>query len=162
MLNFIEGSFEPQKDSSNWGKLCALEISHHVQEEAQCQLLPSVLCGGSSDLLTSNKIKTLAPLRSSDRRKITDQIISEYQLQIPNEEVVSDSANERTSISIGTLRNSLLPDGSLWAKFSTTVGVDLKTVQGTLYVGTIPGEEQRILWFRVDERTYPTGQTRSS
>ena len=75
--------------------------------------------------------------------------------------MVSNDADEQANaaIGIGAFRNLLLPDGSLWAKFSTTIGADSKTVQGTVYVGTFSGEEQRILWFKVDERTYPTGQT---
>lgn len=110
--------------------------------------------------LTKSKIKTLAPLRSSDRRKVTDQIIADYQLQLPKLEADEDNLDEqaRTSSGIGTLRNSLLPDGSLSAKFYTTLGPDLRSVSGTIYVGASHGEEQRVLWFKADEKLYPTGK----
>ena len=110
-------------------------------------------------LLTYIKVKTLAPLRSSDRRKMTDQIISDYQLEIPSQQPREHEQEDPATASTGggAFRNTLLPDGSLWAKFSTTVGSDLKTVLGAVYVGAHPGEDQRILWFKVDEKIYPTG-----
>ena len=109
--------------------------------------------------LTHIKVKTLAPLRSSERRKLTDEIISDYQLKVPEQQLDHEQADQANATSrIGTIRNWLLPDGSLWAKFSTTAGPDLTTVTGTVYVGAHPGEDQRILWFRVDEKIYPTGQ----
>ncbi|MCJ1394312.1 hypothetical protein MMC18_007190 [Xylographa bjoerkii] len=107
------------------------------------------------------KFKTLAPLRSSDRRKITDQIIAEYQLEILNEEddVTNTDEQPKALVGISALRSSLLPDGSLSAKFSTTTGPDLKTLTGIVYVGARPGEDQRILWFKVGEKIYPTVYT---
>jgi translation initiation factor 2D len=94
--------------------------------------------------------KPLSPLRSSDRRKLAEQIISDFRLKISNE---TEPQNELLAV-----RNSLLPDSSLVAKFTTTAGPDLKTVSGTVYIGTHPGEEQRILWVRIDERMFPTGR----
>ncbi|MCJ1404611.1 hypothetical protein MMC11_007837 [Xylographa trunciseda] len=105
--------------------------------------------------------KTLAPLRSSDRRKITDQIIAEYHLGIRKEEDDVSNADEqaKTSEDISALRSSLLPDGSQSAKFSTTTGPDLKTLTGIVYVGARLGEDQRILWFKINEKIYPTVYT---
>jgi translation initiation factor 2D len=61
-----------------------------------------------------------------------------------------------------SLRNSLLPENALSAKFTTTHGPDLKQISGTLYVGTHPGEDQRALWFRIGGRVYPTGMMHAS
>ena len=69
-----------------------------------------------------------------------------------------DDSAALTTTSITSFRNSLLPDGALAAKFSTTVGANLKTVSGTVYVGAHDGDEQRILWIRLDDRIIPTGR----
>ena len=55
------------------------------------------------------------------------------------------------------LRSSLLPENALSARFLTTAGPNLKQVSGSVYVGSYPGEEQRVLWARTDEKTFPTG-----
>jgi len=68
----------------------------------------------------------------------------------------NDSA--ATALSLGVLRKSLLPENALSARFTTTAGPDLKQVSGTVYAGAPPGEEQRILWFKVEERLIPTGK----
>ncbi|KAH1638608.1 hypothetical protein KXV25_004433 [Aspergillus fumigatus] len=115
-------------------------------------------------------IKNLAPLRSSDRRKIADQIISDYNISIPSAAPAEDDSNtpttsNQTSPSITAIRNSLLPENSLSARFTTTAGPQLREVQGTVYVGTHPEGEERILWFKVehgpgaDGRFYPTVYT---
>ncbi|RLL96489.1 hypothetical protein CFD26_106100 [Aspergillus turcosus] len=113
-------------------------------------------------------IKNLAPLRSSDRRKIADQIISDYNISIPSTAPAEDEFNttsNQTSPNITAIRNSLLPENSLSARFSTTAGPQLREVQGTVYVGTHPEGEERILWFKVehgpgaDGRFYPTVYT---
>ncbi|GFF87839.1 translation machinery-associated protein 64 [Aspergillus udagawae] len=115
-------------------------------------------------------IKNLAPLRSSDRRKIADQIISDYHISIPSAAPTEDDSNtpntsNQTLPNITAIRNSLLPENSLSARFSTTAGPQLREVQGTVYVGTHPGGEERILWFKVehgpgaDGRFYPTVYT---
>lgn len=114
----------------------------------------------------SRQIKNLAPLRSSDRRKIADQIIKDYQISVPsNAPAESDPASNPTSSSLTTIRNAILPDNSLSARFTTTAGPQLSEVQGTVYVGTHPGSEERVLWFKLetgpgsDGRYYPTVYT---
>lgn len=57
------------------------------------------------------------------------------------------------------LRNSLFPENTQSARFTTTQGPDLKQVSGTVYVGSQDGEEARILWFQIDSSTYPTVYT---
>ena len=76
----------------------------------------------------------------------------EVELDEGNEDAPTAAAN-----GISTLRNSLLPDGSLSARFTTTAGPDLKQVSGSVYVGSHDGVEQRVLWIRIDERLIPTG-----
>ncbi|KAF9882830.1 hypothetical protein FE257_005103 [Aspergillus nanangensis] len=117
-------------------------------------------------------IKNLAPLRSSDRRKIADQIIRDYKIEVPSnapgaqQPTGDDSApNTTTTPNLTSIRNSLLPENSLSARFTTTAGPQLREVQGTVYVGTHPGGDERILWFKLehgpgaDGRIYPTVYT---
>ena len=106
----------------------------------------------------------MSPLRSSDRRKIADQIIADFNIEVPDtEKHGADAANagEDTQASavttIGTLRNSLLPENALSARFTTTAGPNLSNVSGTLYVGAQHGEEQRVLWFKLGDQLIPTG-----
>ncbi|OKL64372.1 hypothetical protein UA08_00761 [Talaromyces atroroseus] len=115
-------------------------------------------------------IKTLSPLRSSDRRKIADQIIKDYQIPIPPASPSEDKNNEdgnaakETASNLTAIRNTLLPENSLSARFTTTSGPDLREVQGTVYAGSHPefGGEERILWFKIEQgpgadgRLYPT------
>ena len=42
-------------------------------------------------------------------------------------------------------------------RFTTTVGPNQIQVDGMVYVGAHPGEEQRILWVKAEGRMYPTG-----
>ena len=58
------------------------------------------------------------------------------------------------------LRKSLLPENALSARFTTTAGPDLKQVSGTLYVGSHEGTggDQRVLWAKVGDTMYPTGE----
>ncbi|KAA8651855.1 hypothetical protein EYZ11_006217 [Aspergillus tanneri] len=114
-------------------------------------------------------IKNLSPLRSSDRRKIADQIINDYKIEIPPttqaEDSTTPSASNHTLPNLTSIRNALLPENSLSARFTTTAGPRLQEVQGTVYVGTHPGAEERILWFKLDHgpgadgRLYPTVYT---
>ncbi|KAJ5975904.1 RNA binding protein Ligatin/Tma64 [Penicillium waksmanii] len=114
-------------------------------------------------------IKNLSPLRSSDRRKIADQIISDYKISIPSSptETSSDSADKAATPTptLSSIRNALLPENSLTARFTTTAGPDLREVQGIVYVGAHPGEDERVLWFKVehgpgsDKKLYPTVYT---
>ncbi|KAI9836260.1 MAG: hypothetical protein M1819_001597 [Sarea resinae] len=104
-------------------------------------------------------IKPLSPIRSSDRRRIADQIILDCKLKPTpsNEADPQDKAAEVAAIS--SLRNALLPESCLSARFETTAGPDLKRVSGTVYVGAYAGKEQRVLWVKLNERMYPTVYT---
>ncbi|KAI9815777.1 MAG: hypothetical protein M1827_002173 [Pycnora praestabilis] len=105
-------------------------------------------------------IKPLSPLRSSDRRRTADQIIADFKLEPGQSHGESqDEVSGRGSTAVSALRNSLLPESSMSARFTTTVGPDLKQVYGTVYVASLPGQEQRILWMKLEERLYPTVYT---
>ncbi|KAJ9641799.1 hypothetical protein H2199_005012 [Coniosporium tulheliwenetii] len=104
-------------------------------------------------------IKPLAPLRSSDRRKTADQIISDFGLQIPVDNDADPDDKAAATAGHTSLRNALLPDNTQSARFQTTAGPDLKPVSGTVYVGSHDGEEQRILWIKLEEKMYPTVYT---
>ncbi|KAL2349643.1 hypothetical protein BJ546DRAFT_696788 [Cryomyces antarcticus] len=104
-------------------------------------------------------IKPLAPLRSSDRRRTADQIIADYDLKVPTGDEVSPEEKAASTAKHTELRNSLLPDNAQSARFTTTHGPDLKKVSGTVYVGSHAGEEQRVLWVKIEERMYPTVYT---
>lgn len=104
-------------------------------------------------------IKALSPLRSSDRRKIADEIIATLDLPLldkldANEEEKAAATAERTA-----LRNSLFPENIQSARFTTTAGPDLKQVSGTVYAGSPPDEDSRILWVRTDSGLFPTVYT---
>jgi translation initiation factor 2D len=104
------------------------------------------------------QIKPLAPLRSSDRRKTADSIINDLDLEKkPVEDGANDEEKAAATAERAALRNSLLPDNAQSARFTTTHGPELKQVSGTVYVGSHPGEEQRVLWVKIEERMYPTG-----
>lgn len=106
-------------------------------------------------------------MRSSDRRKIADQIIKDYQISVPSSETSSEapSAGSATVPTLSSIRNALLPDNTQTARFTTTAGPDLREVQGIVYVGAHAGEEERVLWFKIehgpgyDKRLYPTVYT---
>ncbi|KAK7514837.1 uncharacterized protein IWZ02DRAFT_172398 [Phyllosticta citriasiana] len=100
-------------------------------------------------------IKPLSPIKNSERRKLADHIISDLGLTVPS----SDSADTEDKTGLTTLRNSLLPDGSLSARFATTAGPDAKKVSGTIYVGAHPNQDLRVLWVKLEERVYPTVYT---
>ncbi|KAH0341067.1 hypothetical protein KCU81_g6543, partial [Aureobasidium melanogenum] len=104
-------------------------------------------------------VKPLAPLRSSDRRKTADSIIAEYGLQPKpsNDSKVEDKAAATAETT--ALRNALLPEGVQTARFTTTHGPDLKQVSGTVYVGAYSGDDARVLWFKIEDRMYPTVYT---
>ncbi|PNS14476.1 Translation machinery-associated protein 64 [Sphaceloma murrayae] len=105
------------------------------------------------------QIKPLAPVRSSDRRRIADQIIQDYALEQPLPDGASDEEKAAATARHTDLRNALLPDNIQMAKFTTTHGPDLKKVSGTVYVGSQPGEDARVLWFKIEETTYPSVYT---
>lgn len=106
-------------------------------------------------------IKPLSPIRSSDRRKIADQIIEHFDIEKPTAEAAEAEEHDpaSTNLTLGELRNSLLPEGSLSARFTTTAGPNLSQVSGTVYVGAHSGEEQRVLWIKIEERLVPTVYT---
>jgi translation initiation factor 2D len=107
-------------------------------------------------------LKALSPLRSSDRRKLADGIISEYSLQPASSTSPDDQTPEQKAEATAAhtaLRASLLPDNTQSARFTTTQGPDLKQASGALYVGSHDGEEARILWFQIEGRIYPTVYT---
>lgn len=66
-------------------------------------------------------------------------------------------AKAAATAKISQLKNSLLPENTLSARFTTTTGPELKQVSGTVYAGTYSGEEQRLLWVKIADRLYPTG-----
>ncbi|KAM0713783.1 hypothetical protein Q7P37_010745 [Cladosporium fusiforme] len=105
------------------------------------------------------QIKPAAPLRSSDRRKLADQIIQDYKLDLPqaNDETAEQKAEATTARS--NLRNSLLPDNVQSARFTTTHGPDLKQASGSVYVGSQNGDDARILWWQIDGKMYPSVYT---
>jgi translation initiation factor 2D len=100
-------------------------------------------------------------LRSSDRRKTADQIIKDLDLSLkaPVSDAASAEEKAASTAELSALRNSLLPDNSLSARFTTTHGPDLKLVSGTVYVGSHNGDEQRVLWAKINDRMYPTVYT---
>ncbi|KAI5207697.1 hypothetical protein AUEXF2481DRAFT_26481 [Aureobasidium subglaciale EXF-2481] len=104
-------------------------------------------------------VKPLAPLRSSDRRKTADSIIAEYGLQPKAQDDTKVEDKAAATADTTALRNALLPDGVQTARFTTTHGPDLKQVSGTVYVGAYPGDDARVLWFKIEDRMYPTVYT---
>lgn len=104
-------------------------------------------------------VKPLAPLRSSDRRKTADSIIAEYGLQPTAKDDTKVEDKAAATAETTALRNALLPDGVQTARFTTTHGPDLKQVSGTVYVASQPGDDARVLWFKIEDRMYPTVYT---
>ena len=105
------------------------------------------------------QIKPAAPLRSSDRRKLADQIIQEYQLDLPQADNETAEQKAEATAARSSLRNSLLPDNVQSARFTTTHGPDLKHASGSVYVGSQNGEDARILWWQIDGKMYPSVYT---
>lgn len=118
-------------------------------------------------------IKPLAPLRSSDRRKLADQIIQDYNLQPAPQTTPTpttpDEIKAAATSAHTALRASILPESTQSARFTTTQGPELKQATGTLYIGSFPPSsesssspahsEPRILWFQHEDRLYPTVYT---
>ncbi|KIW29410.1 uncharacterized protein PV07_05226 [Cladophialophora immunda] len=118
------------------------------------------------------QIKNLSPLRSSDRRKLADQIIADYRVHVPTlEEIDPDAATAENppptasihhpTPALTSVRTSLVPETCLSARFTTHAGPNATLVSGTVYVGAHPGQEERILWIQYgkDSRLYPTVYT---
>ncbi|KAH6988394.1 hypothetical protein EDB80DRAFT_730047 [Ilyonectria destructans] len=106
------------------------------------------------------EIKNLAPLRSSDRRKLADQIIRDYQVSIPDEPAGED-ASSNTQPTLASLRNSLLPESTSSAHFTAISGQGSAAVGSVVYIGAHPGQDERILWFQSGKnpRLIPTVYT---
>ncbi|KAL5121449.1 hypothetical protein ACEQ8H_000521 [Pleosporales sp. CAS-2024a] len=106
-------------------------------------------------------IKPLSPLKSSDRRRTADLIIAEFNIQVPVDPTADPADPAASAAPLTALRKSLLPENALSARFTTTVGPDLKHVSGTVYVGSHKDWEggQRILWVKAFDRFYPTVYT---
>ncbi|KAF1966873.1 eukaryotic translation initiation factor SUI1 family protein [Bimuria novae-zelandiae CBS 107.79] len=106
-------------------------------------------------------IKPLSPLKSSERRRTADQIISDFGIEVPVDATAEPDDKAASTAGLTALRKSLLPENALSARFTTTAGPDLKQVSGTVYVGSHEGtgDDQRILWVKVGEKTYPTVYT---
>jgi len=112
------------------------------------------------------QIKNLSPLKSSERRKLADQIRKDYLLPDPQPDAhlpdqAAQPATAPSQPTLTSIRNALLPDPTSSAKFTTTHGSKSILVSGTIYVGAHSGQEERILWFQVgkDERLIPTVYT---
>lgn len=106
------------------------------------------------------QFKPLSPLKSSDRRRTADQIISDFGIEVPIDPSADPEDKAASTAGITAVRKSILPENALSARFTTTAGPDLKQVSGTIYVGSHEGTggEQRILWVKVGEQIYPTGR----
>lgn len=117
------------------------------------------------------QIKNLSPLRSSDRRKLADQIIADYQVHVPTLEEIDPTwsaaelqappSSHNPSPALSSTRSSLVPETCLSARFTTHAGANATLVSGTVYVGAHPGQEERILWIQYgkDAKLYPTVYT---
>ncbi|KIX94130.1 uncharacterized protein Z520_10156 [Fonsecaea multimorphosa CBS 102226] len=119
------------------------------------------------------QIKNLSPLRSSDRRKLADQIIADYRVHVPTLEEIDPAAaaaeentpptssTQHATPALTSVRTSLVPETCLSARFTTHAGPNATLVSGTVYVGAHPGQEERILWIQYgkDSRLYPTVYT---
>ncbi|RPB02651.1 hypothetical protein L873DRAFT_1826672 [Choiromyces venosus 120613-1] len=130
--------------------------------------------------LLSTIVKQLAPLRSTDRRKLANQIIKDFGLTPPppppppppappppaaaDADVSGEATSENAEAAPKppppnageiALRNALLPDPSNSAKISTTHGPDLKSVTGTIYLTS--DKPPLPLWIRMgSEEMFPT------
>lgn len=100
----------------------------------------------------------MAPLRSSDRRKTADQIISDLGLERKPVDAASPEEKATATAEHTALRNSILPDNCQSARFTTTHGPDLRQVSGTVYVASHEGGDQRVLWVKIEDRMYPSGR----
>jgi translation initiation factor 2D len=101
----------------------------------------------------------LAPLRSSDRRKVVDQIIADYEIEVPHSEPLEGQTGEQAQASALTaVRNALLPEGAQSARFTTTVGADSHQVSGTVYAAQFPDEDMKIYWLKLESNIIPTGK----
>ncbi|KAJ6256532.1 hypothetical protein Dda_8394 [Drechslerella dactyloides] len=86
-------------------------------------------------------LKPSAPIRSSDRRKTAARLIRMFDLApsvTEDDSPPDDAAPPTTDSSITLLRSTLLPENTSHAKFTTTLGPDLRPVNGLIYSGAHP------------------------
>lgn len=114
--------------------------------------------------LIPKQIKTLAPIRASDRRRLADQLIRTYrvpapeaekqagQLQGKQEESEKQGDQQQSGVTgtdnsatiaptLSSIRDRLVPAGTRSGRFTTTVGANATNVSGTLWVGTFSDKE---------------------
>ncbi|KAF2216299.1 hypothetical protein CERZMDRAFT_116377 [Cercospora zeae-maydis SCOH1-5] len=101
-------------------------------------------------------IKPQAPMRSSDRRKLADQIIKDFHLGSNTADNDTPEQKVEATAAHSALRNSLLPENTQSATFKRP---DTQQASGTLYVGSHDGEESRILWFQAEGQMIPSVYT---
>ncbi|KAF2765319.1 hypothetical protein EJ03DRAFT_210621 [Teratosphaeria nubilosa] len=105
------------------------------------------------------QIKPASSLKSSERRRLADELIKEYNLEPPTTDDASPEQKAEATAARTALRASLLPENVQAARFTTTHGPELKQASGTLYIGSHEGEEARILWFQIEGKVYPSVYT---
>ncbi|KAK6498520.1 hypothetical protein TWF481_011108 [Arthrobotrys musiformis] len=129
-------------------------------------------------------VKPAAPIRSSDRRKLVTGIITDFNIPLPStpvaapppsttdagptpEEPTAASSSTTPTIdpAITALRNTLLPESTVAAKFTTTLGPQLTPVNGIIYSGVhadssvLTDGKTRPLWVKSDEGWFPSVYT---
>ncbi|KAK6360820.1 hypothetical protein TWF730_006942 [Orbilia blumenaviensis] len=131
-------------------------------------------------------VKPAAPIRSSDRRKLVTGIITDFNIPLPtsppppppatttadqSEPTTSTTEEPSTSTTntidpaVTALRNALLPESTVAAKFTTTLGPQLSPVNGIIYSGvhhdsaTLTDGKTRPLWVKSDEGWFPSVYT---
>ena len=127
---------------------------------------PNVSAGLNAPRPQANKfqIKSLSPLKSSERRRTADQIISDFGIEVPADLSADTDDKAASTAGLTAIRKSILPEPALSARFTTTAGPDLRQVSGTIYFGSHEGTggEQRVLWVKVGDQMYPTGELEST
>ncbi|KAK6497079.1 hypothetical protein TWF506_004561 [Arthrobotrys conoides] len=126
-------------------------------------------------------VKPAAPIRSSDRRKLVTGIITDFNIPLPSttsttntttaaeptseEPTAGSSTNNTIDPAVTALRNTLLPESTVAAKFTTTLGPQLSPVNGIIYSGVhhdstiLTDGKTRPLWVKSDEGWFPSVYT---
>ncbi|KAF3310049.1 hypothetical protein TWF173_010161 [Orbilia oligospora] len=125
-------------------------------------------------------VKPAAPIRSSDRRKLVTGIITDFNIPLPSttsttntaaaeptpeEPTAGSSTNNTIDPAVTALRNALLPESTVAAKFTTTLGPQLSPVNGIIYSGVhhdstiLTDGKTRPLWVKSDEGWFPSVYT---
>ncbi|KAK6330506.1 hypothetical protein TWF696_003395 [Orbilia brochopaga] len=89
-------------------------------------------------------LKPSAPIRSSDRRKTAARLIRVFDLApatVDEEPPQDDTGAPAADPGITLLRTTLLPENTSHAKFTTTLGPDLRSVNGLIYSGSHPSSQ---------------------